>query len=92
MVDVFFFKQKTAYEMLRSLVGSEMCIRDRYCVVSVDLDERDLERAHGWFRDRVSLRVEGRVATVPGKPSRIERLEAIGPISEGQFQFGGTAS
>ena len=25
----FFFKQRTAYEMLRSLVGSEMCIRDR---------------------------------------------------------------
>ena len=25
----FFFKQKTSYEMLRSLVGSEMCIRDR---------------------------------------------------------------
>ena len=25
----FFFKQKSAYEMLRSLVGSEMCIRDR---------------------------------------------------------------
>eukprot|EP00658_Telonema_sp_P-2_P042574 TRINITY_DN3058_c0_g1_i7.p1 TRINITY_DN3058_c0_g1~~TRINITY_DN3058_c0_g1_i7.p1 ORF type:complete len:564 (-),score=114.73 TRINITY_DN3058_c0_g1_i7:244-1935(-) len=30
----FFFKQKTAYEMLRSLVGSEMCIRDRSSVVS----------------------------------------------------------
>ena len=29
MFVVFFFKQKTAYEMLRSLVGSEMCIRDR---------------------------------------------------------------
>ena len=29
VVDFFFFKQKTAYEMLRSLVGSEMCIRDR---------------------------------------------------------------
>ena len=29
---LFFFKQKTAYEMLRSLVGSEMCIRDRYSV------------------------------------------------------------
>ena len=28
-LDNFFFKQKTAYEMLRSLVGSEMCIRDR---------------------------------------------------------------
>ena len=26
---IFFFKQKTAYEVLRSLVGSEMCIRDR---------------------------------------------------------------
>ena len=25
---IFFFKQKTAYELLRSLVGSEMCIRD----------------------------------------------------------------
>ena len=27
---IFFFKQKTAYELLRSLVGSEMCIRDSY--------------------------------------------------------------
>ena len=26
----FFFKQKTAYEMQRSLVGSEMCIRDSF--------------------------------------------------------------
>jgi len=26
---VFFFKQKTAYEIRLSLVGSEMCIRDR---------------------------------------------------------------
>ena len=25
----FFFKQKTAYEILSGLVGSEMCIRDR---------------------------------------------------------------
>ena len=28
-ISFFFFKQKTAYEMLRSLVGSDMCIRDR---------------------------------------------------------------
>eukprot|EP00831_Metopus_contortus_P012624 TRINITY_DN15085_c0_g1_i1.p2 TRINITY_DN15085_c0_g1~~TRINITY_DN15085_c0_g1_i1.p2 ORF type:complete len:109 (+),score=32.00 TRINITY_DN15085_c0_g1_i1:66-392(+) len=28
----FFFKQKTAYEMQRGLVGSEMCIRDRYII------------------------------------------------------------
>ena len=43
----FFFKQKTAYEIMPSLVGSEMCIRDRgrrgiyscagYHVGSVDL-------------------------------------------------------
>ena len=26
----FFFKQKTAYKMLRSLVGSQMCIRVRF--------------------------------------------------------------
>ena len=29
LVVFLFFKQKTAYEMLRRLVGSEMCIRDR---------------------------------------------------------------
>eukprot|EP00658_Telonema_sp_P-2_P078935 TRINITY_DN7514_c0_g1_i2.p1 TRINITY_DN7514_c0_g1~~TRINITY_DN7514_c0_g1_i2.p1 ORF type:complete len:104 (+),score=17.85 TRINITY_DN7514_c0_g1_i2:42-353(+) len=34
MMFFFFFKQKTAYEMLRSLVGSEMCIRDRDQTVS----------------------------------------------------------
>ena len=28
IIKKIFFKQKTAYEMLRSLVGSEMCIRD----------------------------------------------------------------
>eukprot|EP00658_Telonema_sp_P-2_P070393 TRINITY_DN59919_c0_g1_i2.p1 TRINITY_DN59919_c0_g1~~TRINITY_DN59919_c0_g1_i2.p1 ORF type:complete len:869 (+),score=257.20 TRINITY_DN59919_c0_g1_i2:79-2685(+) len=34
----FFFKQKTAYEMLRSLVGSEMCIRDRVSTQSTGLE------------------------------------------------------
>ena len=29
----FFFKQKTAYEIMPSLVGSEMCIRDRCIIV-----------------------------------------------------------
>ncbi|MEX1676543.1 aldo/keto reductase, partial [Escherichia coli] len=28
--DVFFFKQKTAYEISCSLVGSEMCVRGRF--------------------------------------------------------------
>ena len=30
---IFFFKQKTAYEIASCLVGSEMCIRDRYHTV-----------------------------------------------------------
>ena len=31
----FFFKQKTAYEIMPSLVGSEMCIRDRIARKSI---------------------------------------------------------
>ena len=37
----FFFEQKTAYEMLRSLVGSEMCIRDSVRTVRRE-GERDM--------------------------------------------------
>ena len=40
----FFFKQKTAYEMLRSLVGSEMCIRDR--VVRSQMHRRRRNQSH----------------------------------------------
>ncbi len=29
-IPIFFFKQKTAYEIASCLVGSEMCIRDSY--------------------------------------------------------------
>src|SRR5665648_497798 len=36
----FFFKQKTAYEIMPSLVGSEMCIRDR--------DPGELYARRGW--------------------------------------------
>ena len=32
----FFFKQKTAYEIRLSLVGSEMCIRDSTCLDAVN--------------------------------------------------------
>ena len=48
----FFFKQKTAYEMLRSLVGSEMCIRDSTndktfksgeSVETADIDHKEME-------------------------------------------------
>eukprot|EP00658_Telonema_sp_P-2_P036272 TRINITY_DN26274_c0_g1_i3.p1 TRINITY_DN26274_c0_g1~~TRINITY_DN26274_c0_g1_i3.p1 ORF type:complete len:146 (-),score=51.17 TRINITY_DN26274_c0_g1_i3:145-582(-) len=45
VVFFFFFKQKTAYEMLRSLVGSEMCIRDRATNVMLReaLETKELE-------------------------------------------------
>ena len=48
-----FIKQKTAYEMLRSLVGSEMCIRDsceRWGVRS-----RVLPMCDGQFRTQVRI-------------------------------------
>eukprot|EP00658_Telonema_sp_P-2_P012767 TRINITY_DN14859_c0_g1_i3.p1 TRINITY_DN14859_c0_g1~~TRINITY_DN14859_c0_g1_i3.p1 ORF type:complete len:165 (+),score=70.77 TRINITY_DN14859_c0_g1_i3:66-560(+) len=41
----FFFKQKTAYEMLRSLVGSEMCIRDRDTPEAAEWSENLLQEA-----------------------------------------------
>ena len=43
IIKKIFFKQKTAYEMLRSLVGSEMCIRDSF--KGRNLDEKKLQRA-----------------------------------------------
>ena len=41
----FFFKQKTAYEIMPSLVGSEMCIRDRVvrsALPTVDVRDRSV--------------------------------------------------
>eukprot|EP00658_Telonema_sp_P-2_P031953 TRINITY_DN23790_c0_g1_i2.p1 TRINITY_DN23790_c0_g1~~TRINITY_DN23790_c0_g1_i2.p1 ORF type:complete len:397 (-),score=117.52 TRINITY_DN23790_c0_g1_i2:327-1517(-) len=47
----FFFKQKTAYEMLRSLVGSEMCIRDRS---TGEINERQMP-LHTRFTELVGI-------------------------------------
>eukprot|EP00831_Metopus_contortus_P031172 TRINITY_DN2546_c0_g1_i15.p3 TRINITY_DN2546_c0_g1~~TRINITY_DN2546_c0_g1_i15.p3 ORF type:complete len:243 (+),score=52.47 TRINITY_DN2546_c0_g1_i15:53-781(+) len=40
----FFFKQKTAYEMQRGLVGSEMCIRDRFYIVMNSFEGNTLSK------------------------------------------------
>jgi len=40
--DIFFFKQKTAYEIMPSLVGSEMCIRDSNYFYSAIDDELEI--------------------------------------------------
>ncbi len=37
---VFFFEQKTAYEVLSGLVGSEKCIRGRFSLGAQRLDDR----------------------------------------------------
>ena len=47
----FFFKQKTAYEMLRSLVGSEMCIRDSSIGVPLPLTASVMEIMHSLYAD-----------------------------------------
>eukprot|EP00831_Metopus_contortus_P044384 TRINITY_DN355_c0_g1_i4.p1 TRINITY_DN355_c0_g1~~TRINITY_DN355_c0_g1_i4.p1 ORF type:complete len:208 (+),score=71.10 TRINITY_DN355_c0_g1_i4:3-626(+) len=52
----FFFKQKTAYEMQRGLVGSEMCIRDRY--QRRVHGEAQLEKIPG-FKAYIELTCEG---------------------------------
>ncbi|CZR99718.1 50S ribosomal protein L20 [Clostridioides difficile] len=44
----FFFKQKTAYEIMPSLVGSEMCIRDIYKVAK----QQVMKSGQYAFRDR----------------------------------------
>src|SRR5665648_1187905 len=41
----FFFKQKTAYEIMPSLVGSEMCIRDRTTDVQLFNDNDQVKQA-----------------------------------------------
>ena len=52
----FFFKQKTAYEMLRSLVGSEMCIRDRTVALRRLLRRRsNALPGHGFHRSFSAL-------------------------------------
>src|SRR5674536_168885 len=69
---VFFFKQKTAYEMLRSLVGSEMCIRDRSragCLLATALG-REHERP-GQRRRRPTLR---RLAGACRRRPRLHRV------------------
>ena len=54
----FFFKQKTAYDMLRSLVGSEMCIRDRTMIEAFqsgqDLHKLTASRLAGVPLDQVT--------------------------------------
>ena len=45
----FFFKQKTAYEIMPSLVGSEMCIRDRLYAAVMELPDKQAKWIYARF-------------------------------------------
>ena len=81
---IFFFKQKTAYEIPLRLVGWEMCIRDSEAGVPVTLiQSAPLTRAHDpWWRGNLSRGALSRVSRllVPDTASRIEALrQGIAP-------------
>src|SRR5428012_9156 len=87
----FFFKQKTAYELMPSLVGSEMCIRDRSVGVVEVGGERVAIRA-GWAafdRPLMVAGIEGSVLPRPVVSHRAfdgkEPLVIIGDDQEGRF-------
>ena len=63
VVRVFFCKQKTAYEVLRSLVGSEMCIRDRFMNDRIDAAKTVEPSRCGWGM-MLSLAVLGPIYSV----------------------------
>ena len=57
---IFFFKQKTAYEIMPSLVGSEMCIRD----------SRNMARGGACLRAQPSLLCTAAPPLLPTKDAR----------------------
>eukprot|EP00825_Cyclidium_porcatum_P051174 TRINITY_DN9329_c0_g1_i6.p2 TRINITY_DN9329_c0_g1~~TRINITY_DN9329_c0_g1_i6.p2 ORF type:complete len:119 (+),score=13.79 TRINITY_DN9329_c0_g1_i6:13-369(+) len=63
----FFFKQKTAYEIMPSLVGSEMCIRDRYNVFSPSMIDGVIRKLKAY--NDVNLREE-----LQNKPMKMKEV------------------
>src|SRR5665648_1244454 len=69
----FFFKQKTAYEIMPSLVGSEMCIRDSSWVA----------KRHGAKIQNITLLLFGGVASmeeIPKDPKTEIKMASAGPL------------
>jgi len=86
---LFFFKQKTAYEIRLSLVGSEMCIRDRLDEATSALDaesERLVQIAlQEMMQNRTNLVIAHRLATIR-QADRIIVLDQGHIVAEGSHQ------
>ena len=84
----FFFKQKTAYEMLRSLVGSEMCIRDRRNRL-VPINRRYplavLLAACRAYTERTHRRLSFEYALMRGINDRQEHAQRLALITKGML-------
>ena len=53
LVGFVFFKQKTAYEIMPSLVGSEMCIRDRFGAEGTPERAEAEEKAYAFYTGQI---------------------------------------
>ena len=82
----FFFKQKTAYEMLRSLVGSEMCIRDRLDHLGEQPRHRDAGQQIGGLAKHIALAVA--VTLLRASGLRMDREQALHRIGGLQRKLG----
>ena len=87
----FFFKQKTAYEIRLSLVGSEMCIRDSNLTVDMPgfetamQQQRERARSSSSFSSELSeLPKITDVTTFVGYQSLEVNSEVVGLYKEGQ--------
>ena len=79
----FFFKQKTAYEISACLVGSEMCIRDRY----VGMPSKPDKSSKTGYRDTAKpitgeFRKQLHGAILTAYSAEIGRLQAVAAAQE----------
>ena len=56
IVNSFFFKQKTAYEIQYGLVGSEMCIRDRFSG-EIEVQETEKDRLRRKNQKEIQMKI-----------------------------------
>ena len=96
---LFFFKQKTAYEISACLVGSEMCIRDRPYLAGGGTVRDDGLQGYGFRPDAPYAKKEIFRALSEGTREEREaaplficdRVETPSPACESRFDLGNKA-